>query len=288
MRRKLSSVTKKFFALFLVFCTVRTALFFGADEAAGRAALAAAHSEETVSMLLDLGFGTVSPKQETDMTLAALLSQSPALRLPHDEPEAPPESTAPPVTERVPIENKNSDVSEAPPQDDIEAPAEAADTVETTITGENGYDGADGIYLYNETDYEIDIAAMLNEPMTYTVDASKPQVLIIHTHGSEAFDRSDGNYYEEMDPWRTEDDKYNVIRLGDELEKTLNERGISVIHDRGLYDYPSYSGSYTRAEAAINEYLEEHPDIKVVIDLHRDALIADDGTVYKTVAEVNG
>ena len=51
---------------------------------------------------------------------------------------------------------------------------------------------------------------------------------------------------------------------------------------------PSYNGSYTRSLEAVESYLEEHPDIAVVIDLHRDALVGSDGTVYKTVADIDG
>ena len=30
------------------------------------------------------------------------------------------------------------------------------------------------------------------------------------------------------------------------MARTLTECGISVVHDRALYDYPSYSGAYNR------------------------------------------
>ena len=75
--------------------------------------------------------------------------------------------------------------------------------------------------------------------------------------------------------------------MGDELEEVLTARGIPVIHDRELYDYPSYTGSYDRSMASIKRHLEEHPEIRVVIDLHRDALEGD-GKLYKTVADVGG
>ena len=60
-----------------------------------------------------------------------------------------------------------------------------------------------------------------------------------------------------------------------------------MLHDREIYDYPSYTGSYSRSGAAIEAYLAEYPRIAVVIDLHRDAL-GDSGVTYKTVAELDG
>ena len=78
-----------------------------------------------------------------------------------------------------------------------------------------------------------------------------------------------------------------MIRVGDELAERLEEQGLRVIHDREIYDYPSYTGSYSRSGEAVERCLEQYPGIAVVIDLHRDALGAD-GVVYKTMAEEEG
>ena len=60
-----------------------------------------------------------------------------------------------------------------------------------------------------------------------------------------------------------------------------------MIHDRGVYDYPSYTGSYTRSGQAVAQYLKDYPSIGIVLDVHRDALGTDD-VIYKTVAEETG
>ena len=62
-------------------------------------------------------------------------------------------------------------------------------------------------------------------------------------------------------------------RVEDEavVAEILEEGGIRVIHDRTLHDYPSYNGSYNHARAAVKDYLEEYPSIRLVLDLHRDA-----------------
>ena len=73
----------------------------------------------------------------------------------------------------------------------------------------------------------------------------------------------------------------------DAIETRLQQAGLNVIHDRGIYDYPSYTGSYTRSGQAIEQYLRDYPSIQMVIDIHRDALGTDD-VVYKTMAEEDG
>lgn len=143
---------------------------------------------------------------------------------------------------------------------------------------------AGGIRIDNATDYTIDTAQLLTEGPPQQPVKGHPQILIVHTHSSEAYTMDDFDRYTPSDTTRTQDTKYNVIRVGDVLTEALREYGLEVIHDRAIYDYPSYTGSYTRAGEAIQQYLEKYPSIAIVIDLHRDA-IGDGDVVYKTIAE---
>ena len=160
------------------------------------------------------------------------------------------------------------------------------DAIGTTILGKgSGYlDAGNGIYVKNKSKYTPDFQTLLETPLKFSA-ATGAAVLIIHTHGSEAYNPAGEDIYVASDPSRTEDTRFNVVRVGDELERVLTERGVTVIHDRELYDYPSYNGSYDRSLASIKAHLKENPEIKVVIDLHRDALEGD-GKLYKTVAGV--
>lgn len=143
---------------------------------------------------------------------------------------------------------------------------------------------AGGIRVDNSTDYSIDTAQLLTEGPSVTLQAGHPQILIVHTHSSEAYTMDDFDRYESSDSSRTQDVNYNVIRVGDVLTEQLRSYGLEVIHDREIYDYPSYTGSYTRCGEAITQYLDKYPSIAIVIDVHRDAIISGD-VVYKTVAE---
>ena len=150
---------------------------------------------------------------------------------------------------------------------------------ETTITG--------GLSIKNETSYDIDLSGMLAAGSQVKLPAGEPQILIIHTHSSEAYTPAGLDRYEASDTNRTEDTNYNIVRIGDELTALFQQAGLNVIHDREIYDYPSYTGSYERSGAAVQSYLEQYPSIAVVLDIHRDALGAN-GVVYKTMAEESG
>ncbi len=160
--------------------------------------------------------------------------------------------------------------STAPQKDDVILP--------TTIEG--------GMVVKNSTSLILDLPALLLEGPSQQLSKDGVQILIIHTHASESY-FCDDNSYITTDNYRTEDKNYNVVRVGDELAACFESYGLNVIHDRDIYDYPSYNGSYPRSGQKIENYLKEHPEIAIVIDLHRDA-IGNNDVVYKTVAEADG
>ena len=179
--------------------------------------------------------------------------------------------------------------------DDItEPPAATAapeNIVERTLvpTSTQGYVYAGGIYLYNRTSLPVDLAAAVAAPVSIRLPAGEPQVLIMHTHGSEAYTPDGEDVYEPSDNnSRTLDERYNVVRVGDEIQRVLTELGLSVLHDRRLYDYPQYNGAYGRSAEGVAEYLAQYPSIRIVLDIHRDALVGEDGTVYKAATTIDG
>ena len=141
--------------------------------------------------------------------------------------------------------------------------------------------------VHNRTGIDLDLTALAAEGLALRLPRDTPQVLIIHTHSSEAYTPDGRDQYEASDPYRTEDKSQSVIRVGDALAAALEAHGLTVLHDTELYDYPSYTGSYGRSGAAVERYLAENPGICVIIDLHRDALGSGD-VVYKTKAELGG
>lgn len=140
------------------------------------------------------------------------------------------------------------------------------------------------VSIYNHTDYALDIDELLAAAPTVTADAPGPQVLIFHSHATEAYTPAGTDVYEESDSYRTLNTEQNMVRVGEEMVKIFEAAGIEVIHDITLYDYPSYNEAYNRSSQGVAHWLEEYPSIQLVLDVHRDALAASDGTIYKTVA----
>ena len=161
--------------------------------------------------------------------------------------------------------------------------------VEMTAQGkeEGKYLYGQGVYLYNRTDLELDVSVLEEGEVTLTAGEG-PQILILHTHGSEAYSQSDGNTYEESDPYRTTDCTRSVVRVGEVMATVFRAHGLRVVHDTTLYDYPAYNGAYDRSGAAVKEWLARYPSIQVVLDVHRDALVSSDGQVYKLVSTEAG
>lgn len=212
-------------------------------------------------------------------TVSLLSSEFPFLSLKQDEeldePEAP--------YFIAPEDNSDTEYEPDTPDEDNTVSDQYPITEPVVIS--NSELSSDGIYLKNGTDYEIDIDGLLNSQLTFSANDGA-EVLIIHTHACEAYTPAGEDIYTPSDPYRTLDEDYSVIRVGDELTDILTEHGITVIHDTTLYDYPNYNYAYSNAWTGISAQLEANPNIKVVIDLHRDALEDADGTVYKTIADI--
>lgn len=154
-------------------------------------------------------------------------------------------------------------------------------------TDPSGYTVCGRVYISNSTSHELSVQE-LQKPFAAALGKEEPQVLILHTHGSEAYTPVPGTEIVWSGDYRTTDYRYNVVRVGDEMAEVLGEAGLSVLHDRTLYDYPNYTGAYDRALAAIQKYLERYPSIRFVLDVHRDAIEDGQGNQYKAVSEVEG
>lgn len=134
--------------------------------------------------------------------------------------------------------------------------------------------------------YRPDLGALVTMPLGWDLQKANPAVLILHTHATESYDPR-GEAYEESADYRTLDTRYNMVSIGAYLSKLLEQGGITVIHDTTLHDYPSYNGSYSASRNTAKAYLKEHPEILMVLDLHRDAAEKDGGQLDTSV-QVDG
>ena len=191
--------------------------------------------------------------------------------------------------------------SDVPPQPEAPLPEEPAQPDPPLVFADNGVEArtlvpsspegyivSGGVYVNNRTEYPLDASLLDGTFAAALPEEEGPQILIVHTHGSEAYTMPPGQEYEPSGESRTTDTSLNVVRVGDELAKTLEEAGLTVLHDPTLHDYPEYSGAYGRSLDAVNAYLAEYPTISFVLDVHRDAISDGDGTPYKVVSGVAG
>ena len=185
-----------------------------------------------------------------------------------------------------PVESIDGDDREQP---DLE-PAPGGERV-LEMTGQGSKEGKylyEGeVYVYDRTGLGLD-SSVLGEGSVQVTMGEGPQILILHTHGSEAYSQADGQTYEESDPYRTTDCSHNVVKVGEEMATVFRAHGFQVLHDTTLYDYPAYNGAYERSQAAAERWLEEYPTLQVILDVHRDALVSSEGEIYKMVSQEAG
>lgn len=113
---------------------------------------------------------------------------------------------------------------------------------------------------------QINAIRFLAQDLSLKKDASKPQILIYHSHSQETFADSREGHPEDT-----------VVGVGDYLTKLLTERyGYQVLHVTEAFDLIDgvldRSKAYDVAREYITKVLEENPSIEVVIDLHRDGV----------------
>jgi len=246
--------------------------------------LVALGADATFDALIQAALG------DGDRLEAAVLSQSSLLMA----------TAAPPISETEPEEPLEAPVTEEPPPPEeepeplsayIPAMPDLWYTPPVTDPRRSNLDPrqqAAQIYTRNSTTYSIDIAELLTEPLSFDPGAGGPTVLILHTHGTEAFTPDGDDWYDNTDNYRTTDKRLNVIRIGEEIAGIFESRGIAVLHDRQLHDYPSFRGSYGRSLTAAEWYLARYPEIQVIIDVHRDAVPDGNGGFVRTTVDIDG
>lgn len=153
---------------------------------------------------------------------------------------------------------------------------------------------AESIFLSNVTSFTPDTAALFSAdyplpPASELAPDGEPLVLILHTHGTEAYSEEDSiSYSETSNVPRSTDTKKNVVAVGKVMSEVFTEKGIKVIHCTIMHDRESYKDSYSRAAETIKKYLNLYPSIKYVFDVHRDSVVRENGEKIRPIFEHNG
>ena len=178
-------------------------------------------------------------------------------------------------------------------QPDEARPADAGAVTEQQFgqgSGEKYIPCGAGSIKNNTRQTAADIAAEAAQPLPFAIekDSAAPQVLIMHTHATEDYRLSAGLWFTPGDGARSTDRSINMCAVGRVMADTLNAAGLNTLHDETLNDYPSYTGSYANSRAVVQQYLSQYPSIKIVLDVHRDAIETENGSRMAPVCTVNG
>lgn len=187
-------------------------------------------------------------------------------------------------------QQEDPSLPEQPGEDTAEPPIAAGGTDASVLSKTMGpsssvsYLRSGDLYVANRAKKQADVASLAKRELDLSL-AEDPQILILHSHGSEAYTpQGEQDTYISSDPYRTTDCAHNVVRVGEEMARVFREADFSVVHDTNLYDYPAYNGAYDRSLEAIQRWRTQFPSLKIILDVHRDAL-GDEQTIYKVISE---
>ena len=245
-----------------------------------------ADSTKVASALLSAELGHPRPGDGLSAWDRLVLAQSSLLSGVIDAPKSAPSETEPLPTAGEPSEPP-PDGGEDEDGNNLPTTTTAPDGIvaKTMVAGSSAkYITSGNVSVYNHTDYAVDIDALLDVAPALSARGEGPRVLIYHSHATEAYTMDGTDMYEVSDSYRTLDTEKNMVRVGEEMAAVFEAAGIGVIHDTTLYDYPNYNDAYSRSLAGVSALLKEYPSVVLVLDVHRDALTASDGTIYKVVA----
>ena len=257
-----------------------TAAAMGSDSLRDAAA-AVRDSVRLPETLLRWELGDMAAADTLALPALLALRESPLLLSAWAEVAALPEQTVP-AAEETPA--APSVVIPAPTQEDTAPSYEDNGAASQTIapSSPSGFVQVGDVFIKNNSTKALE-PSWFDGSFAAALSDDAPQVLIIHTHGSEAYTMPKGQEYVPTGTCRTADASVNMIRVGDEVAAVLSSYGISVLHDRVLYDDPAYDGAYERAADAIRGYLEKYPTLSFVLDVHRDAIEDKAGHQYKVI-----
>lgn len=108
-----------------------------------------------------------------------------------------------------------------------------------------------------------------NKPIE--VKDSSPNVLLYHTHTTEAYYPTEDCQYKENGEWRTKENDKNIVAVGDLLAEELEKLGFHVMHDTTDHEPPKLGTAYTRSVKTMEKYRDKYDDLEIFIDVHRDA-----------------
>lgn len=100
----------------------------------------------------------------------------------------------------------------------------------------------------------------------------KPLVGIYHTHNSECYVPTSAMTH-------ASGQNGDVYKVGKTLQEALEKKGIETVHSGEIHDYPEFMKAYGKSIYTVKEMLNKYSSLEMLIDLHRDALAKNKGTI---------
>ena len=202
-------------------------------------------------------------------------------------PQIPPQTVSDGIPPGAAEAETVNDVPEAPDSGGVMLPIRSVDL---SVSSD------DRFALINETPYSPDVIRLANEapaiPLLGEITAeygdASPAVLILHTHGTEAYSPDGADEYDSSSSFRSYDPGESVVAVGRTIAAELTSRGIGVVHADTMFDLEDYNTAYDRAAEAIRRYIKKYPSISYVLDVHRDAMITSEGVNLRPISESGG
>ena len=166
---------------------------------------------------------------------------------------------------------------------------EFPDSATPIVRGDLSYLSLGEDYIHNETAYSPNLRELMQRELDLLKEEA-PAVLILHTHTSEGYLPAGTAYITEPlgTLTYTRDADANVLAVGRALAAALQKKGITAIHCTVMHDASGLGGAYERSAETVKRYLEEYPEICLVIDLHRDAVVRANGEAVNAAVEIGG
>ncbi|NLV89291.1 MAG: hypothetical protein GX021_08025 [Tissierellia bacterium] len=173
------------------------------------------------------------------------------------------------------------------------------DMEEFNEVDENDHDSAQDIIIERLDEYEnliiikdsdgVNRVENIPEPLNLNklkVDRNSPYILIYHTHATESYSVAAKENY------RSSDRRYNMLNIGQIMSTVLEANGHKVEHVEIYHDLPSYNQSYARSYNTIVKKREESDNLKILLDIHRDAIVENspniDSVKKRSKIEIDG
>ena len=186
-------------------------------------------------------------------------------------------------------ENKNDDTQII----ENDAQSESEEVFKTIVSKE---DAKEDLEIFNENEYKTETTKQVYlandrkkdffKVITSSSRSSAPRklflnaasvneslnIVLFHTHGTEAFKQSYETNY------RTLDESLNILGIGKKISDNLLAKEIKNTHLKDYNDYPDYNLSYANSNYAVRQALSGSKK-NILIDFHRDG--AEENSSYE-------